>query len=170
MTLETHQLDFPVEFIESARDELFRYEQERSEQKCIWGYFPGLEKDERELYPHCIRLAEALRAYFIKRGDWTDQEPTLSFIKLASSKPVMQFGGLHVDDKVNATDIPASHSQKKILRTIINLGDYPRKLMHTKLSADELRSRASDIISLYHDGHRGKVDLELGLERFVLGM
>ncbi|MEK7609888.1 MAG: hypothetical protein AAB470_02090 [Patescibacteria group bacterium] len=35
---------------------------------------------------------------------------------------------------------------------------------------DELESNASQIISLYHDGHRGRVDLELGIERFILAI
>ncbi len=35
-------------------------------------------------------------------------------------------------------------------------------------SPDELGQWAKNIIGLYHDGHRGKVDLELSLEKFLL--
>ncbi len=35
-------------------------------------------------------------------------------------------------------------------------------------SADELDQWLKNVIGLYHNGHRGKVDLELGLERFLL--
>lgn len=35
-------------------------------------------------------------------------------------------------------------------------------------SADELQTLTKKFITLYHDGHRGKVDLELGVERVLL--
>ncbi len=166
MTIETYELDFLPEMIDNARNELFNYEQEKSEQKCVWGYFPGLEKEETELYPHCIRLAEALRAHFlkIKHADWVDAEPTLSFIKLASTKPKVQFGGLHIDDKVNATDAPDSHSNKKILRIIINLGEHPRKLKYIKHSAEELRAQGVHISKdEYHP-----IDLPITVETNII--
>ncbi len=37
-------------------------------------------------------------------------------------------------------------------------------------SPEELDSLFSNLITLYHDGHRGMVDLELGVERMVLGI
>ncbi len=37
-------------------------------------------------------------------------------------------------------------------------------------SKDELHKLLSDVIVLYHDGHRGMVDLELGTEKWLLGM
>jgi DNA polymerase III delta subunit len=37
-------------------------------------------------------------------------------------------------------------------------------------SADEIKTSASKLISLYHDSHRGLVDFETGLERFALSL
>lgn len=37
-------------------------------------------------------------------------------------------------------------------------------------SADELRTLTEKFITLYHDGHRGKVDMELGVERVLLAL
>jgi len=37
-------------------------------------------------------------------------------------------------------------------------------------SAEEIKKMSSDLVSMYHDAHRGKVDFCIALERFVLGM
>ncbi len=37
-------------------------------------------------------------------------------------------------------------------------------------SADELRALTEKFITLYHDGHRGKLDMELGVERVLLAL
>jgi DNA polymerase III delta subunit len=37
-------------------------------------------------------------------------------------------------------------------------------------SADELRALTDKFITLYHDGHRGKVDMESGVERILLAL
>lgn len=39
-----------------------------------------------------------------------------------------------------------------------------------KFSPDDLRSTASKLLQLYHDAHRGLVDFETGLERFILSV
>lgn len=39
-----------------------------------------------------------------------------------------------------------------------------------KFSAEELRSTSSKLLRLYHDSHRGLVDFETGLERFILSV
>lgn len=40
----------------------------------------------------------------------------------------------------------------------------------SSFSSEELRSLASRLVSLYHDSHRGLIDFETGLERFVLNL
>lgn len=42
------------------------------------------------------------------------------------------------------------------------------KKYSTNYSMDELKQWSNSIITIYHDGHRGKVDLELGVERLLL--
>ncbi len=42
------------------------------------------------------------------------------------------------------------------------------KRYSVNFSAEELDRWSKNIITLYHDGHRGKVDLELAMERFLL--
>jgi DNA polymerase III delta subunit len=37
-------------------------------------------------------------------------------------------------------------------------------------SAEELQNLTKKFITLYHDGHRGKVDMELGIERVLLSL
>lgn len=40
----------------------------------------------------------------------------------------------------------------------------------TKYSSEELHQLSSDLINLYHNARRGKVELDIALERFVLGV
>jgi hypothetical protein len=44
------------------------------------------------------------------------------------------------------------------------------KRLAQKVSKKEAAATLRDLISLYHDAHRGKVDLEAGIERFVLNL
>lgn len=37
-------------------------------------------------------------------------------------------------------------------------------------SQNEVKKMMTDLITLYHDGHRGAVDLEIGIEKFLLNL
>ena len=39
-----------------------------------------------------------------------------------------------------------------------------------KFSSEEIQKLASKLVALYHDSHRGLVDFETGLERFILSV
>ena len=41
-------------------------------------------------------------------------------------------------------------------------------MLFWKAKTIENKKLAKDLVTLYHDGHRGLVDLELGMERLIL--
>lgn len=129
MNLEKYTLNFSQQIILNAREELYKYEQEKSEMKCIWGYFPDLPGNNPELYPKCVVLKKHLDAYLRSRLG-NENQLTMSFLKLASRKAEIEFGGLHLDDRPAPADEPDTTS--RILRLIINLGDFPRRLNYSK--------------------------------------
>ncbi len=142
MILKKFTLDSLDSLLKKAYTELYKFEQEKSDQKCIWGFFPGFEEGERDLYPQCFKLKKLLDKNFTRITGQADRME-LSFIKIASKKPPVEFGGLHLDTDVSSTE-DSSH-QGHILRLILNLGTYPRDLKYTKYTATQLKAMGVEI-------------------------
>lgn len=137
ITLTEYQCDNSLAgLIENARNELFQHEQSRSEFRCVWGYFPGLEAQEHVLYPHSMELGRYFDPAVKARMGNAMQ---LSFLKFASKKPDPEFGGLHVDTRISARN--EGPNDMRILRLVLNLGTRPRTLKYAPYTADELRER-----------------------------
>jgi hypothetical protein len=141
MILKTFTIDSLDLIADEAYKELHKYEQEKSEQKCVWGFFPGLEKNEQKTYPRCLELKDLLDKKFASINDRPDSLK-LSFIKMASTKPPVEFGGLHLDDKVSSID---AKTESNILRIVLNLGKYARRIKYVEHSADRLREMGVEI-------------------------
>ena len=108
--LEEHKINSDkFNFIE-AEQELSNYAKNKAPDDLIWGYFPSLEKDEDNLYPQCIKLADLIKKFIIP-----DDNTNLSFIKYSAGKPNQEFGGLHIDDGINS--IMAKRYDKDIFYT-----------------------------------------------------
>lgn len=142
MTIRNYTIPSLDKLAKNAYSELYRHEQERSENKCIWGFFPDLEEDEDCKYPHCLELKKLLDGNF-RSVKGLDGKLDLSFIKMASGKPPVEFGDLHLDTKAHSAD---PESGEHILRLILNLGQYPRVLKYTELNAEQLCANGVKVI------------------------
>lgn len=130
VVLEKHRFDFKLE-LDDARAELVDHLLNSGE-SFTWGYFPGMEDDEKEKYPECIKLGKVLQdSFFDDRLDWE-----LAFIKFANKKPVSPYGGFHVD-----VDVGAGHrrsDKREIIRALVNLHDSPRIFLYSFADRNQL--------------------------------
>ena len=130
MVLERYGLDSFDFNLDSAKAELSDFICDSGE-SFSWGYFPGMEEDEKEKYPECIKLGKQVKDLLFD-SDWE-----LAFVKFASKKPVSPFGGFHVDVDVGVgvkrTD------EREIIRAIVNLHNHPRIFLYSFADRDQLR-------------------------------
>lgn len=148
MVLEKYKIKPKLFNFKKAYQELFSHEQERSEAKCQWGYFPGFEKDEHNLYPNCIKLAGQFEKSFLsKMQKPLEKNLQLAFIRMASKEISGSFGGFHidVDPGVNIVKDAEQKNGTEVLRLLINLHDRPRKLKYTPLDRFRLREMGIEV-------------------------
>ena len=130
MVLEKHIIKIDKKLLDNAREELFTYA-EKSE-VGTWGYFPEI-KDENN-YPFSIKLTKDIKIILGHRLDWK-----LAFIRVATKESKSEYGGFHID-----VDIGVGHKKleqfkdREIIRALINLYSYPRKLAYIDKTRDEL--------------------------------
>lgn len=144
MVLEQHAID-DIDF-SAAETELKRYIEQQADESCTWGYFPGMEEDETEKYPACRALAVKLEELLAKLAQ-PPQGFRLAFIRMATGKPVSQYGGMHldVDIGVGHKRDPAVPAAQEIVRVLVNFGEAPRRLRYCIRARDQL---AADGIAL----------------------
>jgi len=121
MRLEKHELVFPENLLEDAKAELERLIHANADESRTWGYFPGITDANK--YSACKALHEELYARLVAKRN---PNFSLAFIRVATGKPVSDFGGLHVD-----VDVGVGHKRTtphEIERLIINLAGTPRTI------------------------------------------
>lgn len=124
MVLEKHGLDLSGFDLDSAKAELNEYISSDSGESFSWGYFPGMEEDEKEKYPESIKLGKRIKeALFDENSSWA-----LSFVESASKKPIAPFGGFHLDEEAG---VGIKRERKEIIRAIVNLHDFPRAILYS---------------------------------------
>lgn len=137
--LETIEVNTSSLNIEKSFQELVCLQERKAEPGCPWGFFPGLEKGQGELYAESIQLANQL-----KDLSFADNR-ILAFIRASNGAVTAGFGGLHLD-----IDIEVTHPRDPILlpdieRVLINLYDKPRELHYAEITRDELIERGFSI-------------------------
>lgn len=155
MTLEEYHLNIDKE-AEEACVELERLIERHADESCTWAYLPQY-RDIPEHYAACRqleqKLQEEMRKYKVERS------MRLVFIRRTTSKPISQFGGLHVDVDIGVKHQrdPAIADNTDILRLILNLGDSPRIVEYAPKTKQELRNLGYKI----PDGVYKQLDSEL---------
>ncbi len=150
MVLEKHSIGASYYCFASAQEELLKYEKEKAEDGCTWGFFPGLEKDEESIYPNCTLLMKQLYSKFITSLEKNiDKRLKLAFVRVASKEPKSQYGGMHID-----VDIGVGHSRDpsvpenyEIVRALLNPYRHPRLVSYTELDRNQLKKAGLEIPS-----------------------
>lgn len=125
---------------DKARRELEKLIEKESDGKShTWGYFPELLPDQGQ-YPECIALAEAFEASILGADTSLRNEPlNLAFIRRATAEPESIYGGLHVDVSAGIDHVRSPRNpESAILRTLFNLGEFPRTLEYYPYTVAEL--------------------------------
>lgn len=141
MILEKHSINKNDFNFEKAKQELQKYEKEKAENQCTWGYFPQLNPNPKE-YPESIKLSEQIKNNLLKEKiNWQ-----LAFIRVASKEPKSEYGGMHIDVDVgimHKRDEKTKH--KKILRALINSHTHSRKVNYSYLTIDQLKEKEIEV-------------------------
>jgi hypothetical protein len=150
MVLEEHDIGH-INF-SAAQQELLRYIKEQAGESCTWGYFPELEEDDTA-YPACRKLALQLEKQFLAKLKQPPGAFQLAFVRMATSKPVSQHGGMHLDVAVGVGHKrdPAISREQEIVRVLVNFSDTPRVLRYCAHTRDELAKQGVKLSTEHYE-------------------
>lgn len=135
MIVRSYAIDSKALDLSAVRKELLSHLKGEGDGKShTWGYFPELKTDTAQ-YQRSTKLLENLHERLFPE---LDVDP--AFVRIATAEPKSDFGGLHIDVSPGIGH-QKHHVEGGILRILINIGDYPRKLLYSPLPLEELRKK-----------------------------
>jgi hypothetical protein len=147
MSLEGYSFDPDRLRFEPAHQELLDHIRRNPDSNHTWGYFPELNPSPVD-YPACLRLDSLMQTEIIDRHtDLRGQGFNLAFIRAATTEPVSEFGGMHIDvhPGVGHKPDPNMPEGAEIVRLLLNPFTSPRRLSYVPLTRIELAERETDV-------------------------
>lgn len=148
MQLQRFELGTSSLAIDPAKDELERYIETKSDgQSQTWGYFPEMNPDTTD-YPETLRLISNFDNIVVAKQPVLQKLGLqLAFVRRATSEPVSEFGGFHVDANAGISHMwPTDVNQtKEVFRILFNLDSVPRTLSFYPYTLEDLRNQGIDI-------------------------
>lgn len=140
MVLEKYPLDFDYTYFSNAYSELFQ--KSKINDVSTWGYYPELEGNTKEQYPHSHKLGEMIYEHLVsKLHHEYERNLDLAFIKMSKGGMAGSYGGVHLDvtSGIGVYQANEKNAGMDILRIIINLHIKPRILKYIDIPKKTLQ-------------------------------